>query len=162
MNNKNSVFCTINGVIGFIAGISYAFTLILLPIAIYCFIGAKKYIDCAGLTDSELAMHKKSLVNWAVFFSIFAFPIGLLSIIPALKADNNVSVTDIKIETTKVNPAPKTDEVKQETQKPKEEAKSDLSASDTIEKLKKFLEDGLITEEEFNRAKSEILGEKEE
>lgn len=152
MKNKNSIWCTIMGILGFVLGVSYCFTLILIPLAVYCFIGAKKYIDYSALTDSELALQKKSLTNWAIFFSIVGFPIGLLSLFPALLAGNNVTIT------TTSEPNVGNAEVKEETVKPSETHVED--SLETIAKLESLKKEGLITEEEFERAKSEVLSKK--
>jgi len=152
MKNKNSIWCTIMGILGFVLGVSYCFTLILIPLAVYCFIGAKKYIDYSALTDSELALQKKSLTNWAIFFSIVGFPIGLLSLFPAMLAGNNVTIT------TTSEPNVGNAEAKEETVKPSETHVED--SLETIAKLENLKKEGLITEEEFERAKSEVLSKK--
>lgn len=155
MTNKNSVWCTLMGILGYIIGISYCFTLILIPVAVYCFIGARKYIEWAGLTDGQLSAYKSSLTNWAVFFSIVGFPIGLLSIVPACLTSNNVTITNVEEQ--------KTEESKSETPKQESTEKQKKSPEDkvsTIEKLENLKNEGLITEEEFQRAKKEVLEDK--
>lgn len=154
--NKNSVLCSVMGIISYIIGISYCFTLILLPVAIYCFIGGRMYMELAKKTDGEVAIKKQSLTYWAIFFSIVGFPIGLISIIIPLRANNNVKVSNVEEPKVMVQT---TEEVKPEENKVYEQ-KSDLTDLETIEKLQKFKEDGLITEEEFERAKKEILEKK--
>ena len=79
MKNKCSSWCTLMGILGYFMGVVYAFTLILIPIAVYCFIGAKVYMERADLTDSQLATYKKSMTYWSIFFSIVAFPIASTS-----------------------------------------------------------------------------------
>ncbi len=152
MTNKNSVWCTIMGIIGYITGIAYCFTLILIPVAVYCFIGARKYIEWSSLTDGQLAQYKQKLTNWAVFFSIVGFPIGLLSIIPACMTSNNVTITNVE--------EPKEEGVKAEQPKEEKQEKEKKSPEDkiaTIEKLENLKKEGLITEEEFERAKKDVL-----
>lgn len=152
MKNKNSVWCTINGVLGYLFGVAYCFTLILIPVAVYCFIGARRYIEWSDLTDSQLASKKSSLTNWAIFFSIVGFPIGLLSIVPACLVQNNVVVTNAG-EPNGENP--EIAEVKHEEKKEEPEQVED--SLKTIEKLDSLRKEGLITEEEYNRAKDEVL-----
>ncbi len=154
--NKCNVWCTLMGILGFIFGIAYCFTLILIPVAVYCFIGAKKYMEMTNLTDSQIAGQKKSLTNWAIFFSIVGFPIGLLSIIPAVVVNNNIVVTDVKVE--EGNKTSQTAET--EPKKEEKEEDSGISDLETIEKLSKLKEEGLITEEEYTRAKNEVLNKK--
>ena len=149
--NKSSVWCTIMAVLGFIFGVGYCFTIILIPVAIYCFIGAKRYMEWANLTDSQLLVKKQSLINWAIFFSIVGFPLGFISIVPAcMISNNNIVVTD---KTT----ASET-ETGNETKETVEE--EELSDIETIEKLNNLKKEGLITEEEYARAKDEVLNKK--
>lgn len=153
MDNKTRPWCITMGVIGYILGVSLATTLILIPLAVYCFIGANKYMEWSNLSDSQLAGQKQSVTNWCIFFSIVGFPIGLFSIIPVCLLDNNVSVTNVenenKSETVVTN-------VEQEAPK-KEPVKDELSDLETIEKLNNLKEEGLITEEEYQKAKQEVL-----
>lgn len=155
MENKNKVWYIISAVIGILAGISYALTLILIPLAIYCFIGAKKYLDLAECSEGELTKHKQSLTNWAIYFSIVAFPFGLISIAPACLISNNVTVSNVETHEFKTE----TTEAEQHTEK-REPVKNELSDLETLEKLKKLLDEGLITEEEYERAKKEVLEKK--
>lgn len=152
MTNKNSAWCTIMGIIGYITGVAYCFTLILIPVAVYCFIGARKYIEWSSLTDGQLAQYKQKLTNWAIFFSIVGFPIGLLSIVPACLISNNVTITNVE--------EPKAEETKNEQPVNETQEKEKKSPEDklaTIEKLENLKKEGLITEEEFERAKKEVL-----
>lgn len=156
--NKSSVWCTIMAVLGFIFGVGYCFTIILIPVAIYCFIGAKRYMEWANLTDSQLLVEKQSLINWAIFFSIVGFPLGLISIVPAcMISNNNIVVTDVKTEDAEKTTASET-ETGNETKETVEE--EELSDIETIEKLNNLKKEGLITEEEYSRAKDEVLNKK--
>ena len=157
MKNKCSSWCTLMGILGYFMGVVYAFTLILIPIAVYCFIGAKVYMERADLTDSQLATYKKSMTYWSIFFSIVAFPIGLFSIIPALKIDNNITITDVEVKAEENKKDVEQPEVKIEENK---SSSSELSDIETIEKLKNLKDEGLITQEEFERAKGEVLNKK--
>lgn len=155
MTNKNSAWCTVMGILGYFIGVAYCFTLILIPVAVYCFIGAKRYMDWAQLTDSQLAQYKPNLTNWAIFFSIVGFPIGLLSIVPACLVSNDVTITNV----SEPGKAGETSEEPKVEEK-KEEDKS-LSKMETIEKLDSLKKEGLITEEEYERAKKEVLEKKD-
>lgn len=157
MTNKNSVWCTIMGILGYIIGIGYCFTLIFIPVAIYCFIGAKKYIEWANLTDSQLAQYKSNLTNWAVFFSIVGCPIGLLSIVPAVLVSNNPTITTVSEPETK---AEEENKQTQTTDSSKEEKATVENTLETIQKLESLLKEGLITNEEFERAKTDVLNKK--
>lgn len=156
MTNKSSVWCTLMGVLGYIIGIAYCFTLIFIPIAVYCFIGAKRYIEWANLTDSQLAQYKSNLTNWAIFFSIVGFPIGLLSIAPAVLVSNNVTITNVSEPTNETENR----ETVVHTEEKKEEKDEAVDSLKTIEKLDSLKKEGLITEEEYERAKKEVLEKK--
>lgn len=155
MTNKNSIWCTIMGILGYLIGISYCCTLIFIPVAIYCFIGARKYIEWSNLTDSQLAQYKPKLTNWAVFFSIVGFPIGLISLVPALMVSNKTTITTVSEPESTVSEQKN----EQETQEEKQEQKVE-NTLETIEKLESLLKEGLITQEEFERAKKEVLEKK--
>ncbi len=151
MTNKSSYYCVAMGIFGYIFGVVYCCTLILIPVGIYCFIGAKKYMDCSALTDSQLTQQKKALVGYAVFFGIFAFPLGLLAIAPAYYASSNqISVTDVGTSSV-AQPG----EVETQTTE-RAESVNPLSDDETLEKLKHLYEEGLITKEELNRATEEV------
>lgn len=151
MTNKNRGWCTLMSILGFIFGIGYCFTLILIPIAVYCFIGARRYNDWAEMSDGELANYKKAFKSWAIFFSIVGFPLGLFSIIPAVKVSNNVVVTSVS-----EPEAEQTVEVHTEEAVAVPQA-SPTSKVDTIAKLDELKKEGLITEEEYERAKKEVI-----
>lgn len=152
--SKSNGFSIFMGIYGFVLGVVYSCTLILIPIAIYCFIGAKFYMDSSALTDSQLSSRKQAFKNWAVFFSIVGFPLGLLSIFPAYFASsNNVTITSVEeSEKTTVSEAETTLSEK------REESKNETSKEETLEKLEHLYSEGLITKEELERAKSEVEG----
>lgn len=150
--NKSRGFCIAMGILGFLWGVVYSCTLILLPIAIYCFLGAKFYMDSSSLTDSQLSSMKQAFVGYAIFFSIVGFPFGLLSIFPAVfVSSNNVTITSVSEE----NSEQKSTEAETET-KPKPESKNETSKEETIEKLEHLYAEGLITKEELERAKGDL------
>ena len=153
MRNKVSGWCITMGIWGYVLGVAWCFTLILIPLAVYCFIGARKYMMFSEMSDAQIRAFKQALKNWAIFFSIVGFPIGLISIIPALSVNkNNVTVTDVAEPEIKTAPDQVQEEVKEE--KVEENKSNDL---ETLEKLKHLLDEGLITEEEYERAKKDII-----
>ena len=154
MENKNKGWFIALCVIGYLLAISYFFTLILIPLGIYCVIGANKYKDFAEMSEGEVTQHKTSITNWAIFFSIVGFPVGLISIVPVFTIGNNVTVTDVKGNEPKTFSA----EAEQHTEN-RERVKNELSDLETLEKLKNLLDEGLITREEFDRAKSDLFKE---
>ncbi len=154
--NKTSVVSTIMGILGYIFGVLYSFTLILIPVAVYCFIGAKFYMDSSSLTESQMVMKKRAFVGYAIFFSIVAFPFGLISIIPAyVVSHQNVTITSLEDE-----PQRESTSAEETIVEKKEVSENTTTDEETIEKLEHLKSEGLITEEEFERAKSEVLNKK--
>ena len=165
MRNKASVWCYISAAISYIAGVVYCFSLIFLPISIYCFVFGNRYMRIAKLSNSELAMIKSMLTSSAVFISIFGFPIGLITIIPACIAGSNAqhnatqnydnSSESAERETVKADEV----EVEEVTNQSKN---SGLSQNDleTIEKLARFRDQGLLSDDEFEEAKRQIINKK--
>ena len=152
MKNKVGGWCIALGILGYILGVACCFTLILIPVAVYLFIGARRYMVFSEMSDAELSANKQALMGWAIFFSIVGFPLGLISIIPAMiVSNNNITISNVETE-IKTAPEQVNAEVKEE--KKQENKSNDI---DTLEKLKHLLDEGLITEEEYNRAKKDIL-----
>lgn len=152
MKNKCSGWFTLNSILGYIAGVGYCFTLILIPLAVYCFIGARRNVEWSEMSEGQVATHKKEIRNWSIFFSIAIFPLGLFSIAPAIICSKyNVVITNVEEPVQVVET-----QESQETEKEEQKAEV-LSDEETIAKLKNLLDEGLITEEEFARAKKEII-----
>ena len=164
MENKNSVWLNITGVISYFMGVVCISSLVLIPLGIYCFMAGARYFNWATLSDTELYNYKNSLRNWGIFVSIIGFPIGLISLIPFIKMGNNPVVSNVAKETKEDKQRRSESQEKAEeigitvkqAEEPKSEHENQTSKEETIEKLNKFKEDGLITEEEFNRAIAEL------
>lgn len=165
MKNKASVWCYVSAVICYITGALYCCSLIFLPVAIYCFVFGNRYLRIAKITDAELSMINGLLVSSAIFVSIFAFPIGLVSIAPVLISRSNATVSD----TPKFDNASEREEaetVKAEevevTEAASEQKTQGLTDEDLekIEKLTAFRNQGLLSEEEFEDAKRQIINKK--
>ena len=99
MKNKSTGWLNLTGVICYFMGVACLTTLILIPLAIYCFIAGKKYFDWSQLSDTEIYNYKTSLRNWGIFVAIVAFPVGLVALIPFIQIGNNPVVSDVKDET---------------------------------------------------------------
>ena len=165
MKNKASVWCVISAVSCYITGASYCCSLIFLPIAIYCFVFGNRYLRIAKLTDYELSVIQGMLVSSAIFLSIFAFPIGLVSIVPALVSKSNASAegkprfdnASASEEAQTVRPDDV--EVTVTEEEPKSQGLTDADL-EKIEKLTAFRNQGLLTDEEFEDAKRQIMNKK--
>ena len=164
MKNRASVWCYISGIIAFCAGVVYSLSLLFIPIAIYLFIYASRYFSMAKLSDGEFSYSKPILVSQAVVVSIFAFPFGLISLIPMyIAGSHNIKITNSE----RIN--------NQQTEHYEEPIKADVSGVTTIqeednqniddeklekiEKLARFRKQGLLTQEEFEEAKNKLLNE---
>lgn len=167
MKNKGSIWCYISGVVAYAVGVLYCLSMIFIPIAIYCFIYGSLYFKVAKLSDSEFSFVKQALFVPTVVICIFAFPIGLIALVPYfLAGSNDVKVSSVETEsdsTIETYPEQKETVVASvdEITEIKEQEQDDIQLSDEdfqkLEKLTNFKNQGLLTEEEFNQAKSQIM-----
>ena len=149
MKNKAVVLEYILAVLGYIEGIVLCLSLVFLPLGIYAIYGAKLFLATTKLTDSEIGIIRNNLTNYAVFFSVILFPIGLLSllVVPICASHN------IKVETTgETNLSNTQSEPQEATQRVVSE--EELAK---LEELKKYRDKGIITEDEFIRAKQSLF-----
>ncbi len=161
--NITSFFC-------FIYFALYIFTLVFIPIGIYCFLAGKRFAYKADHLGDNYKLTNINFKKYVIFVSIFCFPFGLLSIIPyVLLTSNKVKVTDLKYSETSSNSGNynSTTNDKEPTSSGEENIQSDEIESDEekIEKYKKlqnFKEKGLITEEELLQAKEQLFGKSDE
>ena len=154
------VLFNIMSVICFIYGIVYIFTLVFIPLGVYCFISAKRFSYKAEHLFDTYSLSNKDLRNHVIFVSIACFPLGLLAIIPYyLLTSNKVKVSELKLQE-------KTEDVKEESQK--EESNTEKVQEDTeteeekmekFKKLQNFKEKGIITEEELEMARIQLFGD---
>ena len=162
MNNKSSVWFVISSIINYFTGIVYSFTLILLPLGIYCFICAQRNNEFAKLSDAQLPAIKEQVKGWCIFSSIVNFPIGLIAIIPYLQiGDNGIKVTTVE-EPNSSKETTESEVVNEETTENVASSKMDKSEIDEkIQKLTDFKNEGIISEEEYNRAVKELQERKD-
>lgn len=153
--NKSRVWNIISGVIAYFAGVIYCATLIGIPVGIMFFIAAKRFMGWSQLADISIVGFKPLIRKWAIFMSIFIFPLGLVSIVPLIVTRTNSVVSDAKEASESVFTFKPHTETEQVTVQ-REESKNSLSDEETINKLKHLLEEGLITQEEYNRAVEEM------
>lgn len=179
MKNKASIWAYIMVGVAWLFGVIYIASLVFLPVGIYCISGASLYLAAAKLTDSEVYALKKRLGYYAIFFSIVAFPLGLISIIVyAVATSNHISVetptddaaytvTDADEQQTGFNGSAaqgqntsgtSTYGATQAATQPHQVVLTE-EALEKFEELKEYRNQGLITEAEFNRAKKDLFGE---
>lgn len=158
----NKVLLNIASVFCFIFGAVYIFSLVFIPIGVYCFVAGKKFSYKADHLLDSYAVDKKMLFAYSIFASIACFPFGLLSLWAYFGIyNNNVKVEnaqEIKIEKIEEN----VEEVKDVDEEKVEEVKEETEEEklEKLEKLRNFKEKGIITEDEFEMAKEQIFGEK--
>lgn len=163
----SKVILNILSVVCFIYGALYVFSLVFIPIGIYCFIAGRKFSYKADHLDDTFQVPNNVFRNYVIFTCIFCFPFGLLSLIPYfMRVSNNVKVTnnysndeyvstpnnDIKEEKEQTNTNFSESENNHETEQEKIEK---------FEKLKKFHEKGLITDDELEMAREQLFDKKE-
>lgn len=179
MKNKASIWAYIMVGVAWLFGVIYIVSLVFLPVGIYCISGASLYLAAAKLTDSEVYALKKRLGYYAIFFSIVAFPLGLISIIVYVVATSNhisvetptddaaYTVTDVDEQQTGFNGSAaqgqntsgtSTDGATQAATQPHQVVLTE-EALEKFEELKEYRNQELITEAEFNRAKKDLFGE---
>ncbi len=166
----SKILLNIASVVCFIYGALYVFSLVFIPVGIYCFLAGKRFSYKAERLDDVYFMSKKEFKAYTIFTSIACFPLGLLVIIPYLKlTGNNVKITDtqgIHIQEENVSET-KDEEVKENEveieAKPvevqKDEDLSEVEKQVKFKKLQNFRDKGIITDEELEQARKQLFGE---
>ena len=171
----NKVLLNITSVFCFIFGACYIFSLVFIPIGIYCFVAGKLFSHKADHLLDNYVADKKKMKAYTIFVSIACFPFGLLSVIAYFGIyGNNVKVEKSEYVNFNFSDVTETEEVSEKIEEKieeekevgkVEEVKEDVSSEETeeekmekLEKLRKFKDKKIITEEEFEMAKEQILG----
>lgn len=163
----NKVLLNIAAVFCFIFGAVYIFSLVFIPVGIYCFVAGKKFSYKADHLLDNYAIDKKTLCAYSIFASIACFPFGLFALIAYFGIyNNNVKVDSqetIKVETVETNSENDQDEKVEAEEMVEDENTKEETEEEKLEKLEKlrnFKEKGIITEEEFEMAREQMFGEK--
>lgn len=157
----NKILLNITSVFCFLFGAFYIFSLVFIPIGIYCFAAGKFFSSKADHLLDNFVADKKTMKSYVIFVSIACFLFGLLSVIAYFGIyGNNVKVQpaeSVKFETVEDSEDVKTEEVaKEQIEEVKEE--SEEEKLEKLEKLRKFKEKNIISEEEFEMAKEQMFG----
>jgi len=174
------VLFNISAVICFLYGALYVFSLVFIPLGVYCFIASKRFAYKADHLFDMYAIDDRVLKNYVIFASIACFPLGCLSIIPYyLLVSNKIKIKGFNVVTNESEQEEQVAEVKVEeenTQETKEEIKEEPKVetqetekveeteAEKLEKFKKlenFKEKGIISEEELEMAREQLFGKKE-
>jgi len=124
---KDKVLLKVAGILAMICGGIYCLTIIGIIIGIPLLIGGSRMIDFSKMEDTELEKYKTHLLVWGIVFLIFATLAGLLVIIYYVASYFEFGTNN------------------------------KMNYLDELEKLKKLYDEKVITEEEFETKKSEIL-----
>lgn len=164
----SKVLFNIAAVVCFLFGALYIFTLVFIPIGVYCFIASKRFAFKAEHLYEDFAVSNQTLKKWVIFASIACFPLGLISIIPYwMITSNNVKVEsfNIKISEDDSNADFKaeanetaSEEAKQESLKEEVVEETEEEKLEKFKKLENFREKGIITEEELEMAREQLFG----
>lgn len=165
----NKVLLNVVSVVCFLFGAFYIFSLVFIPVGIYCFTAGKMFSQKADHIMDNYSVDQKTMRAYSIFASIACFPLGLLSLIAYFRIYSN----NVKVETTQSEKV-ETVETDNETEnlKTEEEAnaepETEVSNEETeeekikkLEKLRNFKKKGIITEEEFEMAREQMFGKEE-
>lgn len=160
----NKVLLNIASVFCFIFGAFYVFSLVFIPIGIYCFVAGRKFSYKAEHLLDNYAVDKRILKGYSIFSAIACFPFGLIALIAYLRIYSN----NVKVETTDSAKPEKEEVVKVQESEDNDSnqtscgdktEESEQEKLEKLEKLRKFKEKGIITEDEFEMARKQMFGD---
>lgn len=168
MKDFTKIFFSVAQIVTLILGILFSITIVGLILGVPLFIASSNYKKFGQLPDNELIQAKSSILGWNIFTSIVLAPSVLgfiVMLIFALMINNyindlasgsenaNKSFGDTLKDGTKnvisgtVNSTKEIFNIKSNSAKLKEE----------LEELKKLFDEGVITEEEYNQLRSNVI-----
>ena len=163
----NKVLLNIASVISFIFGAFYIFSLVFIPVGIYCFTAGKRFSYKADHLLDNYAVDKKVLYGYSIFVSVVCFPLGLIALIAYLRIYSN----NIKVETAENSNLESDKEtivqdneidIKTESSQTNVQEETEEEKMEKLEKLRKFKEKGIITEDEFEMARKQMFAKDKE
>ena len=172
---SSKILLNIMSVVCFIYGALYSFTLVFIPIGVYCFIAGRRFSFKAEHLDDKMFLSDDDFKKYVIFSSIVCFPLGLLSIIPyIILTNNNVKISTYQTESIKVETVEekegKQEEVDNESEKEEKSAEEVIAQKEDemteeekqakFKKLQNFRDKGIITEEELELAREQLFGKK--
>lgn len=171
---SSKILLNIMSVVCFLYGALYVFTLVFIPVGVYCFIAGRRFSFKAEHLDDKMFLSDNDFKNYVIFSSIVCFPLGLLSIIPyVILTNNNVKISTYETSSIKVETLEEKEGSEEETkienneEKPVEEVKaqkeeemSEEEKQAKFKKLQNFRDKGIITEEELELAREQLFGKK--
>ena len=159
MKNRGSTLFKITGILAIVTGALLCvnfwaiFPIILGGPLIW---GGVEFLKYTDMTDEEILAKESTLIVWIVVFFIGSVYLGVLALIALFQVKEALPKSNGK--TTEVNgninPEEKQTEVKPEPKKEKDKGEVLL---EKLQKINKLKEDGLISEEEYNKLKEDII-----
>ena len=166
----SKILLNIMSVVCFVYGALYVFSLVFIPVGIYCFIAGRRFSYKAEHIDNTMFMSNKDFKAYVIFASIACFPFGLLSVIPYIMiVGNRIKISETKesiFSVSDVDSENQSTEKESEKEEPRQveiQKDSELSDEETqakFAKLQSFREKGIITEEELELAPEQLFGKK--
>ena len=166
MKQMKNIYFTAAWIISLVLGILFSITLIGLVIGIPLFIASSKFKKANNMTDEELINNRGKLLGWGIFLSIVLTP-SIFGLIIALIF---VFMVNGYIKDLEVGNKDKTERgfgetVKEGASKTWNNIKETLNVKsqldkekDALIKLQQMKEEGIITEEEYEAKRKQILG----
>lgn len=156
---KTKIIFNILTVFAYFYALLFCATMVLIPLGIYGIIAAHRFSDFAEYTPFQLSQNKTRITNWIIFGCFGIFPFGLLGLLCLSDLNNNIDVqsaeNDKNSETESQQNSTEHEKVEVEIHTPQSESEK----AEKLAKLKRFKENGLITEEEYQQAKNDLYGE---
>ena len=177
MREMTKTYFTVAYWVSLILAIFFTITIAGIVLAIPLFIAQGKFAKAMVMTDEELVKNRGSLFGWGIFLSIVLAPsvIGLIVMLIFVIMVNN-QIKNIEVgatekvektfeETIKEGASSTWDTVKEGSKNVWNDIKGIFAGKPELEKqkekleeLKKMKEEGVITEEEYNAKRKQILG----
>lgn len=166
MQQMTKIYFKVAQILSIVLGVIFSITIIGLILGIPLFIASGKFKNAHQMTDEELIENKNSILGWGIFLSIVCAPsiIGLIVIIIVVIMVNdyigNLEKGDFEKANRSANQVLKDgassawNDVKSTFS-----GKSDLDKQkEELKKLQQMLDENIITQEEYEAKRKQILG----
>lgn len=159
MSDKlNNIVFNILTVLAYFYGVALCATIVLIPVGVYSVIAAHRYSAYADMNMIDATYHKKQRTAWIIFGCVLYFPFGLIGLLGLRATNNNIDVSSVTASSQDgqsaygQNSQPQAQPVEVEVSQPL----SPEERREKIEKLNRFKQQGLITEDEYNQAVNDL------
>lgn len=157
MKNKGSTLFKVAGILAIVFGaICCLGFLAIFPlfVGVPLIIGGCQYLKYAELTDEEIKQSETAILVWTIVFFLTGILLGVLSLIGYLNITNNGNIIKNGNATQQNNQTQNETEVSGTINTENSEADVKIAK---IERLNKLKEQGLISQEEYDRLKEELF-----